>query len=202
MASSDRQRLFVAIFLPDGVQRCLANVQQSIPTVGPLVRWVAPPLFHCTLRWLGECDEARARHAHAAAAEAALAARPFTLAIGGLGQFSRDGLPHVLWAGVQDGQENVHALHDALDRALAARGVQMDNDAFHPHITLAYVREQAQPLQQESIIRAIEATPAWPASTFAVQQIALMQSISEQGAHIYHTQHVWPLGEAAPQMPE
>ena len=47
-------RTFVAIELPDGVQKGLQQVEDGLKRDRPPVRWVAPDKIHVTLAFLGE----------------------------------------------------------------------------------------------------------------------------------------------------
>lgn len=123
-------RLFVAIRPPEPVRDALIDLMEGIAGA----RWQADDQLHLTLRFIGEVD----RHAanDIVAALGAIHHPPFTLAIGGLGTFGSRARPETLWAGVAPA-EQVHALHNKVDQAVARVGVAPERRAFHPHITLA-----------------------------------------------------------------
>lgn len=168
-------RLFVAVWPPAEVQDLIAGIER--PPVDGL-RWTTADQWHVTLRFLGDCDEARARSAFAriTAAAASAAMGPVT------GRFGRRIL-HVPVAG--------------LDRVAAATaaatghvGVPAGERDFDGHLTLARVRDTRRRPPVD-----LAPLTGWPlAATWPVTEIALVRSVLGPGGARYDTLATRPLG--------
>lgn len=135
-------RSFVAVLLPDRVRAGLAAVSAELRGQTRGLAWVRADNLHLTLRFLGEIEPARLEQVREAVADAAAAAAPFTVSLGGLGGFPSGRAPRVLWASVAAGGEGLVALHAALEAALVVRGIPGESRPFHPHVTLARARDR------------------------------------------------------------
>lgn len=134
-------RSFVAALLPDRVRAGLAAVSAELRGQTRGLAWVRADNLHLTLRFLGEIEPMMLEPAREAVAAAAATIPPFTVSFGGLGGFPSGRPPRVLWAGVTAGGEGLETLYDALEAALVARGMPGESRPFHPHVTLARVRD-------------------------------------------------------------
>lgn len=134
-------RAFVAVLLPDDVRARLAAAAAELHARAPGLAWVRADNLHVTLRFLGEVEPVTLERVREAVGVAATSVAPFTVALGGLGGFPPGRAPRVVWAGVLAGGEGLGALHDALESTLVARGIPGESRAFHPHVTLARVRD-------------------------------------------------------------
>ena len=123
-------RLFVAIRPPEPVRDQLIDLMEGISGA----RWQADEQLHLTLRFIGEVDRHVANDV--AAALSAIHHPRFRIAIDGLGTFGRRGRADTLWAGIAP-HDDVAALHNKVNQALARAGIAPDRRAFHPHVTLA-----------------------------------------------------------------
>ena len=100
-------------------------------------RWQSDDQLHLTLRFIGEVDRHLAGDIHAALGAIHQAA--FEIALNGIGAFDRRGWPDAVWAGVLP-HEPLKALHKKVDAALARVGVEPEQRAYLPHITLARLK--------------------------------------------------------------
>ncbi len=131
-------RLFVAIDLPDAHKARLAGVRDDALNA----RWTPQEQFHLTLRFLGEVDDVRAATFEAALAQ--VHAPSFALQGRGLGVFPSLRAPRVLFAGIGF-EAALYALQDQIEQAAGTLGLDADAKPFHPHVTLARLKEM--PLQ-------------------------------------------------------
>jgi 2'-5' RNA ligase len=134
-------RCFVAVLLPERVRAGLAAVCAELRGQTRGLSWVREDNLHLTLRFLGQVELAMLPHVRTAVMRAAAAAEPFTVSLSGLGGFPTGGAPRVLWASVTTGGDAMVALYEELETALAARGIQRESRPFHPHVTLARMRD-------------------------------------------------------------
>jgi 2'-5' RNA ligase len=139
-------RTFVAVLLPPGVRRALADAQVCLRRGpgGAAGRWVQPDSIHLTLKFLGEIPTARLEAIYRAVDAACAARAPFELRVAGYGCFPNGRQPRVVWAGVSDTSDGrLAALYRAVDGALGALGYERDERPFRAHLTLARIHERA-----------------------------------------------------------
>ena len=125
-------RLFAGLDLPDPLRRRLAALAGSLPGA----RWVPPQNYHLTLRFVGEVQAHDAEEIDHALA--AIRARPFELALCGVGIFHRAGTPASLWAGVEP-RAPLDRLHAKIETALQRIGLPPYRKRFVAHVSLARV---------------------------------------------------------------
>jgi 2'-5' RNA ligase len=123
-------RLFVALALPESVRDSLAGLIVGLPGV----RWVPPANYHLTLRFIGEVTPQQAEEVDLALA--AIRARPFDLALAGLGVFERQGRVHSLHA-VAERTPALQHLQAKVETAVQRAGLAPERRRFAPHVTLA-----------------------------------------------------------------
>ncbi|NPA76148.1 MAG: RNA 2',3'-cyclic phosphodiesterase [Candidatus Diapherotrites archaeon] len=135
-------RLFVGVPLPDVVRTELWKYWQQTQRQGQFgnyVKPVEPENYHITLKFIGEVPEQRAARIQRTLEEVQIA-EPFGITISGIGGFPTVANAKVIWAGVQDGFQELIALSEHIDTILAYEGVPRERKAFHPHVTLARVK--------------------------------------------------------------
>jgi 2'-5' RNA ligase len=132
-------RLFVALRPPHVVREQLLDAMGGLPGA----RWQNDDQLHLTLRFVGDVDRPLADDI-VACLGAIDRPRP-TIALRGAGSFDHKGRVHSLWAGIAP-DEALKQLHDRIGRALVRAGVAPEARAFTPHITLARLGRQAEPV--------------------------------------------------------
>jgi 2'-5' RNA ligase len=133
-------RTFVAIELGDEARTHLAREIGRLGRALPGVRWADPANLHLTLAFLGDLDGEQLAAVGAAADEAALAVKPFTVEVAGLGSFGLSHAPRVLWVGLSGNLQRLDQLYEALAAALEARGFPREARPFAPHLTVARLK--------------------------------------------------------------
>ncbi len=174
-------RLFVAIRPPAPIRERLLAVMGGVQNA----RWQDDAQLHLTLRFIGEVDRHRAEDI--AAALGSVRHQPFEIAISGVGSFGKRG-KGALWAGVAPHDE-LKPLHKKVDQACLRVGIEPDNRAYHPHITLARLGRTAGPLEPF-----IERWAGLSSQPFPVDGICLYESrLGSEGA-TYTVIERYPLG--------
>lgn len=132
-------RLFTAISLPSDLAEPLTRRQSGLPGA----RWRPVEALHVTLAFYGEVGE---RTADDLAAELQRAANggPFDLSLAGVGAFGEGHRTHAIWAGVAP-SERLTVLAGRCRAAAERAGLKLENRAYKPHVTLAYLKPQADP---------------------------------------------------------
>lgn len=138
------KRLFVgarvSVATANALAACAEMLQRRARDAGLDLKWVAPVNYHVTLKFLGwardeAVDAVRDAVVRACAGGAALKFR--TARLGAFGSLER---ATVVWAGIEDGGA-LGELAKRLDAATASLGFAPESKPFHPHVTLARLRE-------------------------------------------------------------
>ncbi|MEO7735187.1 MAG: RNA 2',3'-cyclic phosphodiesterase [Kofleriaceae bacterium] len=138
------KRLFVGARISVGAANALAGCAETLARrardAGVELRWVAPANYHVTFAFLGwagvdaigpVCD----------ALQAAVAGEPrITFRTSRLGGFAALEQATVLWAGIEDGTA-LTRLANSIGAAMAGLGFPRDARPYHPHVTIARLRE-------------------------------------------------------------
>jgi len=132
-------RLFVGVPLPKDVREKLEAFWSAHERNIDRTRPVAPENYHITLKFIGDVPEDRARRIERTLEQAIPKAR-FPVRVTGIGGFPSNVAAKVIWAGVQEGFNELVALSQTIDQMLAAEGIPRERKAFHPHVTLARVK--------------------------------------------------------------
>jgi len=139
----DFWRVFIAIELPAEVRQRIIGHIDSLRRELPKVRasWSRAENLHLTLKFLGDIPMSRLAALSAATEAAARTTRPFDLIITSSGSFPPYGRPKVLWIGVEDSSAHLLRLHATLEDACAEVGIEREARAYHPHLTIARLRD-------------------------------------------------------------
>ena len=164
-------RLFVAIRPPAPVRELLLDAMGGISGA----RWQTEDQIHLTLRFIGEVDRHVADDVHAELG--AIRHPAFEIAINGVGAFERRGQPETVWAGVSP-QEPVRTLHKKIDQAMARVGIEREQRAYLPHITLGRLKRSS-----GSVRALLERSGGLRSPPFAVGRFSLFESkLTPEGA--------------------
>src|SRR5438874_9255927 len=128
------QRLFIAIDLPDKIAESLAALD---PHYRGLI-FSAPPQIHLTLAFFAAVDPATADLLKEKLV--AISFRAFFLPVLGLGTFSKNRQPHILWIGVGRAHPHLFQLHKRVNEAALACHLPIEERPWIPHFTLARAR--------------------------------------------------------------
>jgi len=142
----DTCRTFIAIELPRDIRQRIKEHIDQLRAVFPDVRasWTREDNLHLTLKFLGNVPVARIPALSSAVGEAAHKIDHFDLGISGCGTFPPNGRPKVLWIGCASmgaQASSLHLLHGALEDRCAAAGFEREPRSFHPHLTIARLRD-------------------------------------------------------------
>jgi RNA 2',3'-cyclic 3'-phosphodiesterase len=136
-------RLFNAIELPPGVRQRVSDHIQRLRGAVPDSRasWAREGNLHLTVKFLGDTPVTKVEEFSKATQHAADRASPFELTIGGCGVFPPHGQPRVLWIGIQDPSVGLINYQRALEEECATVGFAREQRPFHPHLTIARLRQ-------------------------------------------------------------
>ncbi len=135
-------RAFVAIDLPERIRIQLSELSQRLRVPGLRASWSPPQNLHLTLRFLGDVSDDRLAcigdHL-----DSALGSMPsFPLHIAGLGAFPSLRNPSVVWVGAGPLEGWLQAVQTAAEQSARSIGLPRETRKFHPHITLARIKDR------------------------------------------------------------
>jgi 2'-5' RNA ligase len=149
MVQERQIRSFIAIELPSELKAILGSFQNEMVSAGgSSVKWVSPDSIHITLKFLGNIFTEKVQSISSAIEQACTGVEPFTLEMGELGGFPNLKQPRVLWVGLHGDIERVKSLQMSIDNNLAKLGFDKEKRGFTPHITLARMRDKANPVDR------------------------------------------------------
>lgn len=131
-------RLFVSVDLPDDLAEAIADLQTPIEDA-PGIRLTDPAQAHITMKFLGDAAESRLDTIEDALRQAVVDADvdPFQATFDGVGAFPSEDYIRVVWLGVEEGNEELIRLHEAIETRMTALGFDPEEHSFTPHVTLA-----------------------------------------------------------------
>jgi RNA 2',3'-cyclic 3'-phosphodiesterase len=123
-------RLFVAIDIPESIQKEVQGMGRAIPKARP----VPADQLHLTLKFIGEVEGSSFLDIRDSLKE--IVHPKFLLALKGVGTFPPRGMPRILWAGVEPAA-GIAALRNTIEKTLDAVGIAREKKKYTPHLTLA-----------------------------------------------------------------
>lgn len=166
-------RAFIAIELPEAVRRQLGALCVRLRQTGSKASWVQPDRMHLTLRFLGEVSEEGTAAIAASMTDVCRDIRPFMLTCERLGAFPNLRKPSVIWVGVTPLEPDLARIQSAAETGARACGLLPETKPFHPHVTLARIRN---PKEVSALTRQVEVESAFRADAFDVSHVSLFSS--------------------------
>ena len=138
-----------------------------------------PDRMHLTLRFLGDVSDLQVsviiQHLEATCSHTL----PFSLNVAGLGAFPNLRRPSVIWAGAGPLEPELRPLQQAVEAAARAAQVPPDEKPFHPHITLARIKDTRNAQELSALV---ETMKSFDAGAFPVSHVSLLSSeLTPQG---------------------
>ena len=132
-------RIFVAVDLSPDLRDAAAALVRDI-RVRPVfsdasLRWTPVHQLHLTLHFLGDLTPSQVDRLVSVFSEP-WPGRAFPIRLGGVGIFPVRGRPRVVTVGVTEGATQLEHLYAAAGRRVSALGLETDERAFRPHVTL------------------------------------------------------------------
>ena len=126
-------RLFAAVPVPPEIAEDLTQWQTGLEGA----RWRPEEALHVTLRFFGETPQNIA--ADIDTELSAIQAAPFELELQGAGSFGEGHKARAIWAGVGESPP-LRQLAARCETAARRVGLEPENRAYKPHVTLAYLK--------------------------------------------------------------
>jgi len=116
----------------------LAEVQANLVKTGADLKLVETQNIHVTMRFLGDIHPNVVEKIHGEMKQVAFS--PFDVEIRGAGAFPNTKNARVVWAGIQQGADELRNVFNQLEPRLRNLGSRPDSKGFSPHMTIARVR--------------------------------------------------------------
>jgi RNA 2',3'-cyclic 3'-phosphodiesterase len=185
-------RTFIAVEIPrtlrDQIEEALAPVRRhwfgladssrGDRSSSP-IQWAQPSGWHVTMKFLGDLTARQVEQVTEIAGEVAAGSTPFEAAIGDWGAFPRPDRPRIIFVGIDQGRVPLAAVANRLERALAIERYEPDDRDFHPHITVARVKN---PRQGAEAFTALRAKPVDGAAFMVDRLVVFRSKLTRRGA--------------------
>ncbi len=195
-------RTFVAVELDASLRQALVQAQARLRSrleqaAGPGVRvqWVRPDSIHLTLKFLGDIPEERVGEIRTALTGAVARQVRLSVPAEGLGAFPDARAPRVLWVGLLERDGALTRLASEVETALVAIGFAPESKPFHPHLTLARIKERSRDVGR-ALSRGGLLEQDMKPGALAVDAVCLMQSELRPSGAVYTELCRLPLKEA------
>jgi 2'-5' RNA ligase len=166
-------RCFLAIELPPDVIHRLSQLSAHMRRCPVRASWVHAEHMHLTLRFLGDIDDAQASAISLYLRDAFSVSRPFTLLAQAVGAFPTLRRPSIVWAGIGPLTGPLDSVQTHCEHAAQHIGLRPESKPFHPHITLARIKDHRPPAD---LTQAIERERTFTAGEFTVRGVSLFSS--------------------------
>ena len=179
---NEEWRIFCAIEIPPLTrQRVLQHITTLRARVSEVrASWSREVNIHLTLKFLGEIPRDLVTNFEVAISRAVTGVGPFPVLIADAGVFPQRRDPRVLWIGITDLKGQLSNLHSRLETECEREGFPRDTRPFHPHLTLARLRNR----QGAREIARIHEELSFPSEEIIVTELLLIRSeLSTKGSN-------------------
>ncbi len=175
-------RVFIAVDIAsDEVLERLVKARDLLLESRADLKPVSRENMHITLRFIGEIPSSLVYEICDSLKE--LKFSPFKVRVKGIGVFPTIHRPRVIWAGVDEGVEELSRLHEEVEKILRRLRIPPQREKFIPHITLARVRSGR---NIQALIKIIDSIADQDFGEFMVKEIVLKRSILTPQGPIYN----------------
>jgi len=175
-------RSFLAIELPETIQKKIKEVQEDLKSSHADVRWVSPEKIHLTLKFLGNIEELRIEPIVKSVEEPVHITPSFHLWVRGMGAFPHFKNPRVIWMGLVDEKGVLGPFQKQLETELEKIGFQAEDRPFQPHLTLGRAKSNR---GRDELIGRMEGYREEEFGDFQVERLILFKSDLRPSGPIY-----------------
>ena len=174
-------RCFLALTLPGPVLATLGSARETLLAGAPAwagEKWVAAPLLHVTLAFLGARDDDAVEAGVPRMLKAAALLPAFELRLEGVAAVPSRRRATMLWATLSDPDGALTGLRDELLAAFPAAGSAPDSRPLRPHVTLVRARSPRR-VHPDALAKAaalVQAAGKEPDGVVSVHSVTLFSS--------------------------
>jgi RNA 2',3'-cyclic 3'-phosphodiesterase len=163
----------VAIPVRDAILALVREWRAVLPS--PAIRWVNEEQIHLTLQFLGETNPDRLEALTTALRSACQDFPPLSLAASEAGFFPNERRPRVLWVGLDGDLDLLQRLQCSVAKALSEFTEKQEGRAFHPHLTLARLRD-IEPRDAQRLVARVREASNLGLGAWRAEEVELMRS--------------------------
>lgn len=152
------------------------------------VGWEHPEKLHFTIRFLGETDEDQLHRVLIAVEKTAHQHQPCQVRIVNTGVFPHPKKPKVLWLGVKQGEDEIVKTNKDLESGLQTAGFAPESRRFHPHLTIARIRDQ---IKSRELVRVHKQRQFEPIE-FTARGLTIYESKLQKTGSVYSSVRFFP----------
>ena len=174
-------RVFCAVALPRALQEQLTAHINCIRETVPEARasWSRAENIHLTLKFFGDISLVQVEKVSEAASCSVENFAPFKIVLEQTGVFPKLGSSRVLWIGVNDLEGKLDQVHALLEDECAKAGFPRESRPFHPHLTLARLRQP----QDAGTLASAHKAMKFESAEIAVSELLVIRSeLSGEGS--------------------
>jgi 2'-5' RNA ligase len=136
-------RVFCAVEVSQAARQLILQHIRRLRACVPDAKasWSREANIHLTLKFLGEIPTSSVASFSDAAARATAGVASFAVQCEHAGVFPNLRQPRVLWVGIHGSSGGLQELHARLENEAAKAGFARDGRPFHPHLTVARLRQ-------------------------------------------------------------
>jgi len=173
-------RCFIAIEVPACITDRLRDLSDRLRQARVRASWVAPENMHLTLRFLGDIADGDATRLGEVLDSRYGNLTPFELTVSGTGAFPNARKPSVIWAGIEPAAGPLAHVQEIAEEAAQTIGLPREKRRFHPHLTLARIRN---PEDGKKLLPLLARERAYEGGAFPVAGVSLFSSrLTPRGA--------------------
>lgn len=181
----------MAVDVAEEIRVVIAGKAAQLRGMNCDVGWVSPGNFHLTLKFLGETPDGRVGDIKTELDLIAASRAAFELELRGMGCFPDQGVPRVVWVGVDAGRDALVEVARDLESAMEELGFPREQREFAAHLTIGRVRG---PRGAERLRRCLEVEKETGFGRCVVNEVRLYRSTLAPGGSIYEVLHAAKLG--------
>ncbi len=175
-------RSFTAVPLQPEIRKSLIECSNKLQSLPLRAAWTPPERLHITLTFHGELPAEWITKLIPWLEQMVAAKNPFRVSIRGIGVFGRPFSPRVLWAGIEQGREQLVDLQRNVAEAALTAGIELEKRPYHPHITLGRIRRAVSPGDRRELQKLLQDFEHREFGSQPVHCITLMHSeLASQG---------------------
>lgn len=183
-------RTFVGVPVKPGPGLLVLCNELMASLSGERISWVAPELYHVTLRFIGDTSISAVEDIRMALKNKLLLPKAVELDLKGIGSFGSRKRPRIIWLGFKE-VELFTNLKRQVDQALESCGIKQDEHPYNPHLTLGRVRSLK---DQDAYYKCLNRLKGTDLEPVLVDRMMYYRSILGPKGPSYHTLEEYNLG--------
>jgi 2'-5' RNA ligase len=186
-------RVFVAMDVPEEVRQAIAEYLRPLAALKTGARWARVEGMHVTLKFIGASSPEGAERIKGALSGVQSSAA-VQMKFRGTGFFPNAEHPRVFWAGIE-ATPNLLEIAVDIEKRLQPLGIAREQRAFHPHLTLARLKDERGLPELRAAIAAAEAPEFGACST---GEFHLYESVLKREGAQYARLATFPFAKTQP----